>query len=147
MCVRACVCICARPTLRHTIHRYTEFISACLTQTSAFTQERLLEAFDRLDPDRSGHIEQKELVNLLKGLISEGEAMELIRSADLADSDGRVSKAEFMSTMSILWSESSSPKKTGRSGSDAGGPAVHDEGEEEDVEPLAVKRGPVVASW
>lgn len=98
---------------------YTEFISACLTQTSALTKDRLLEAFNRLDPDKSGFIEQGELVELLKGVVTETEAMELIKSADLVDSDGRVSKAEFMSTMSILWKTHRVPSGAPESSPDA----------------------------
>ena len=87
------------------------------------------QAFSKLDPDNSGFIEQAELVDLLKGVIAEKEAIELIRSADLADGDGRVSKEEFMSTVSILWnahatSDAGSPKASCAGGGAAGSNGV-----------------------
>ena len=72
----------------------------------AFSLYVVIQAFKRLDPDRSGFIEQGELVTVLKGVVDEQEVVELIKSADLVDSDGKVSQAEFISAVSILWNHS-----------------------------------------
>ena len=50
---------------------------------------------------------------MLDGIVSPEEAVALIQSADLVDSDGRVSKEEFMSTVSILWNAHHRPKTGG----------------------------------
>jgi calcium-dependent protein kinase len=61
---------------------YTEFIAAALTSQANIEEERIAEAFDRLDSDDSGYISRENLKEFLgeestwkdvEGLMNEGD--------------------------------------------------------------------------
>jgi Ca2+-binding EF-hand superfamily protein len=73
---------------------YTEFIAATLEAHGNVEEERIAEAFDRLDCDDSGFISKQNLLDFL----GEGGTMEdvedMIRSID-ADNDGQSESYRF----------------------------------------------------
>lgn len=77
--------------------RYTEFLAATIESFSSISEERLAEAFDRLDSDDSGYISAANLSEILGDEVSEEEIQEIIKEADIVQ-DGRISYAEFVST-------------------------------------------------
>ena len=78
---------------------YTEFIAACLDKKNLLTEERLYEAFSKLDIDHNGKITKDELMSVLK---LEGNndkfVTELIKKADKND-DGVIDYKEFLEFM------------------------------------------------
>ena len=78
--------------------RYTEFIAATIEAHGLISEERLAEAFDRLDGDDSGFISAENLTEILGDDISQEEIDEIIAEADLTK-DNKVSYVEFLA----LW--------------------------------------------
>jgi Ca2+-binding EF-hand superfamily protein len=71
----------------------TEFLAATLEVKGCVEEERIADAFDRLDNDESGYISPQDLRELLVGY-SEKEIQALIAEAD-TDHDGQISFEEF----------------------------------------------------
>lgn len=86
--------------------RYTEFLAATIEAHGAISEERLAEAFDRIDHDNSGYIEAKDLKQILGQDFPEEEIDAIIREADLTR-DGVISYAEFLA----LWEDQTEAKK------------------------------------
>ena len=78
--------------------RYTEFLAATIEAQGAISEERLAEAFDRLDCDDSGYISAENLAELLGQDFPGEEINEIIQEADLTQ-DNRISYSEFLA----LW--------------------------------------------
>ena len=78
--------------------RYTEFLAATIEAQGAISEERLAEAFDRLDTDDSGYISADNLADLLGKDFSREEIDDIIQEAAITE-DNRVSYAEFLA----LW--------------------------------------------
>lgn len=80
--------------------RYTEFLAATIEARGAISEERLAEAFDRLDTDDSGKISADNLVEILGQDFPREEIDEIIAEADLTK-DNQISYAEFLA----LWED------------------------------------------
>jgi len=80
--------------------RYTEFLAATIEAQGAISEERLAEAFDRLDSDDSGYISAENLAEILGQEFPKEEIEEIIADAGLTDNN-RVSYADFLH----LWEE------------------------------------------
>jgi calcium-dependent protein kinase len=80
---------------------YTEFLAATIEAHGSIAEERVAEAFDRLDSDDSGYITVQNVVDFLGNEISEEFADGIIDEADMTR-DHRISYQEFLS----LWDES-----------------------------------------
>jgi hypothetical protein len=80
--------------------RYTEFLAATIEAQGAISEERLAEAFDRLDSDDSGYISAENLAEILGEDFPREEIDEIIKEADLTK-DNRVSYSEFLA----LWEQ------------------------------------------
>lgn len=78
--------------------RYTEFLAATIEAHGAISEERLAEAFDRLDSDDSGYISAANLKELLGEDFSEGDIDAIIKEVDF-EKDGKISYTEFLA----LW--------------------------------------------
>lgn len=78
--------------------RYTEFLAATIEAQGALSEERLAEAFDRLDSDDSGFISKENLKVLLGDDFPQSEIDAIIDEADLTR-DGKISYSEFLA----LW--------------------------------------------
>eukprot|EP00520_Triparma_pacifica_P003563 CAMPEP_0118651952 /NCGR_PEP_ID=MMETSP0785-20121206/11057_1 /TAXON_ID=91992 /ORGANISM="Bolidomonas pacifica, Strain CCMP 1866" /LENGTH=509 /DNA_ID=CAMNT_0006544433 /DNA_START=26 /DNA_END=1551 /DNA_ORIENTATION=+ len=73
---------------------YTEFLAATLETHGHIEEERLAEAFDRLDSDDSGYITKGNLKEMLGTEYTKEKAEALIAEADI-NKDGRISWNEF----------------------------------------------------
>lgn len=74
---------------------YTEFIASLLEIREQFDEEKLADAFEVLDADRSGKISQRDLTKVLgEQICSKTYARHLIEEADF-DRDGKISFPEF----------------------------------------------------
>lgn len=80
--------------------RYTEFLAATIEAQGAISEERLAEAFDRLDSDDSGYISAENLVEMLGKDFPRDEIDAIIKEADLTK-DNRISYSEFLA----LWED------------------------------------------
>lgn len=78
--------------------RYTEFLAATIEARGAISEERLAEAFDRLDSDDSGYISAQNLTEILGQDFPVDEINSIIQEVDLTK-DGLISYAEFLA----LW--------------------------------------------
>ncbi|KAL3935780.1 MAG: hypothetical protein SGBAC_008769 [Bacillariaceae sp.] len=78
--------------------RYTEFLAATIEARGAISEERLAEAFDRIDCDDSGYISAQNLAEMLGKDFPADEINSIIQEADLTK-DGLISYAEFLA----LW--------------------------------------------
>jgi calcium-dependent protein kinase len=67
---------------------YTEFIAAALTSQANIEEERIAEAFDRLDSDDSGYISRENLKEFL-GKESTWKDVEAIMKEGDKDKDGK----------------------------------------------------------
>jgi len=76
--------------------KYTEFIAATIEATEIVTEERVAEAFDRLDSDDSGYISFENLRGLLGKKVSDGYIEDIIREVDIFTKDNRISYEEFL---------------------------------------------------
>lgn len=78
--------------------RYTEFLAATIEAQGAISEERLAEAFDRIDSDDSGYIDAANLAEMLGHDFPKEEIDSIIQEADLTK-DNRISYSEFLA----LW--------------------------------------------
>jgi len=78
--------------------KYTEFLAASIESTGLITEERLAEAFDRLDSDDSGFITVDSLRALLGDEVSSDYVEGIIAESGIHE-DKRISYDEFLS----LW--------------------------------------------
>lgn len=67
---------------------YTEFLAATLEAKGDIEEERIAEAFDRLDSDDTGYISRENLEGLCGKEWSKKRIEDLIAEADL-DNDGK----------------------------------------------------------
>eukprot|EP00339_Tiarina_fusa_P000908 CAMPEP_0116998546 /NCGR_PEP_ID=MMETSP0472-20121206/1577_1 /TAXON_ID=693140 ORGANISM="Tiarina fusus, Strain LIS" /NCGR_SAMPLE_ID=MMETSP0472 /ASSEMBLY_ACC=CAM_ASM_000603 /LENGTH=556 /DNA_ID=CAMNT_0004697725 /DNA_START=11 /DNA_END=1681 /DNA_ORIENTATION=+ len=74
---------------------YTEFIAAALTSQANIEEERIAEAFDRLDSDDSGYISRENLKEFL-GKESTWKDVEAIMNEGDKDKDGKISWEDFL---------------------------------------------------
>jgi len=74
---------------------YTEFLAAAISSHGAIEEERIAEAFDRIDSDDSGFISRANLEKLLGNDSSPERIDTLIEEAD-KDKDGKISFQEFL---------------------------------------------------
>jgi len=74
---------------------YTEFLAATLEAHGHIAEERIAEAFDRLDSDDSGFISRQNLREMLGEETTSKEIDEIINSGD-KDGDGQLSYPEFL---------------------------------------------------
>lgn len=77
---------------------YTEFLAATIEAQGAISEERIAEAFDRLDSDDSGFISAENLAEILGKDFPAEEINKIIQEVDLTK-DNHVSYAEFLA----LW--------------------------------------------
>jgi EF-hand domain pair len=80
--------------------RYTEFLAATIEAHGAVSEQRLAEAFDRLDNDDSGYISAQSLVEMLGPDFPRHEIDQILEEVSMTK-DNRVSYAEFLQ----LWEE------------------------------------------
>lgn len=74
---------------------YTEFIAAVLEARGNIEEEKIAEAFDRLDSDNTGYITAQNLCKLLGKDYSPEKVQDIIEHADV-DHDGRISYEDFV---------------------------------------------------
>jgi hypothetical protein len=86
--------------------RYTEFLAATIEAQGAINEERLAEAFDRLDADDSGYISAANLKEMLGAEFEEDDIDAIIKEADKTD-DGKISYAEFLA----LWEDQNEQRR------------------------------------
>lgn len=84
---------------------YSEFLAATIESHGAISEERLAEAFDRLDSDDSGYITAENISSFLGDSISDEFVKLIIDEADMLQ-DNRISYEEFLA----LWNEGSDDK-------------------------------------
>lgn len=87
--------------------RYTEFLAATIEAHGAIDEERLAEAFDRLDSDDSGYISAENLREILGDEFPQERIEEIISEADLTQ-DNRISYPEFLA----LWEDRNEEDRT-----------------------------------
>jgi len=78
--------------------RYTEFLASTIEAQGAISEERLAEAFDRLDSDDSGYISAENLAEILGNDFPKADIDAIIGEADLTK-DNLISYSEFLA----LW--------------------------------------------
>jgi Ca2+-binding EF-hand superfamily protein len=78
--------------------RYTEFLAATIEAQGAISEERLAEAFDRLDSDDSGYISAENLAEILGKDFPKDEINEIIQEAGVTK-DNLISYSDFLA----LW--------------------------------------------
>jgi hypothetical protein len=76
--------------------RYTEFLAATIEAHGVISEEKLAEAFDRLDADDSGFISAENLAEMLGNDFPKDEIQSILREAS---QDGKVTYADFLA----LW--------------------------------------------
>lgn len=76
--------------------RYTEFLAATIEAHGVISEERLAEAFDRLDADDSGYISAENLAEMLGEDFPKSEIESILKEASR---DGKVTYSEFLA----LW--------------------------------------------
>eukprot|EP00550_Attheya_septentrionalis_P003731 CAMPEP_0198281010 /NCGR_PEP_ID=MMETSP1449-20131203/1035_1 /TAXON_ID=420275 /ORGANISM="Attheya septentrionalis, Strain CCMP2084" /LENGTH=725 /DNA_ID=CAMNT_0043976623 /DNA_START=130 /DNA_END=2307 /DNA_ORIENTATION=+ len=84
--------------------RYTEFLAATIEAHGVINEERLAEAFDRLDSDDSGYISTQNLREVLGQELSKEDIGEIIKEVDLTR-DGKISYREFLALWDIQQEE------------------------------------------
>mmetsp|Transcript_4005 Transcript_4005/g.6698 ORF Transcript_4005/g.6698 Transcript_4005/m.6698 type:complete len:785 (-) Transcript_4005:21-2375(-) len=80
--------------------RYTEFLASTIEAHGAINEQRLAEAFDRLDSDDSGFISADNLREILGPQFPQERIDSIIKEADLTE-DNRISYPEFLA----LWED------------------------------------------
>ena len=65
--------------------KYTEFLAATIEAYGALTEERLAEAFDRIDADDSGFIDADNLAELLGDDFPKEEINAIIKEATITN--------------------------------------------------------------
>lgn len=84
--------------------RYTEFLAATIEAQGAISEERLAEAFDRLDSDDSGYISADNLREILGEDFPKDEIEMIIKEAS---KNGQISYSDFLA----LWEEQEEKKR------------------------------------
>jgi Ca2+-binding EF-hand superfamily protein len=80
---------------------YTEFLAATIEACSVIVDERLAEAFDRIDVDNSGYISKEDLKEFLQqGILGHVTVGEIINECDVSKS-GVIMYNDFL----LLWDE------------------------------------------
>jgi hypothetical protein len=79
---------------------YSEFLAATIEAHGSIEEERIAEAFDRLDEDDTGFVTAENLRSFLGDEIAEDVIDEILDEAD-TDQDGQISYEEFLD----LWDE------------------------------------------
>jgi len=74
---------------------YLEFLAATLEARGRITEERLADAFDRLDSDDSGYISRQNFRQILGKEYSDQKVDQFLNEAD-EDGDGQISFSEFL---------------------------------------------------
>lgn len=74
--------------------RYTEFLAATIEAQGAISEERLAEAFDRIDADDSGFISAQNLRDMLGSDFPEEEINAIIGEA--SSEEGKISYSDFL---------------------------------------------------
>lgn len=80
--------------------KYTEFLAATIEAQGALSEERLAEAFDRIDADDSGFISAENLLELLGDDFPKEEIDSIIKEVS-TEKEGKISYAEFLA----LWED------------------------------------------
>eukprot|EP00941_MAST-03F_sp_MAST-3F-sp1_P005867 g5867.t1 len=75
----------------------SEFVAACLDQKTYMDENRLMDAFSKLDVDGSGAITKKDLKEVMGTQFNEEEASKII--ADAGGEDGQIDYNEFLAMM------------------------------------------------
>jgi Ca2+-binding EF-hand superfamily protein len=86
--------------------KYCEFLAATIEAQGAISEERLAEAFDRLDSDDSGFISKENLREFLGDDLPQDEIDEIIREVDV-NNDNKISYPEFLA----LWEDKNEEKR------------------------------------
>lgn len=86
--------------------KYCEFLAATIEAQGAISEERLAEAFDRLDSDDSGFISKENLRQFLGDDMPQDEIDEIIREVD-ENNDNQISFPEFLA----LWEDKNEEKR------------------------------------
>lgn len=86
---------------------YTEFLAAAIETQGEIVEERLEEAFDRIDSDDSGCISKDNLKKLLQerflgGSLTDTYMGEIIDECDTLTKDATVSYNEFLALYGIV---------------------------------------------
>jgi Ca2+-binding EF-hand superfamily protein len=84
---------------------YSEFLAGTLEAHGSISEERIAEAFDRLDSDATGYITKKNIMDFLGDAVSEDYANAIIDEADVYH-DHRITYEEFLA----LWNEENDEK-------------------------------------
>lgn len=79
---------------------YTEFLAATMETHGHITEDRIAEAFHRLDCDDSGYISRQNLENIVGHEMTNSEFQEVISEAD-ENGDGQISYQEFLQAFRI----------------------------------------------
>ena len=79
---------------------YTEFLAATLETQGHIEEERLAEAFDRLDADDSGYITKQNLRGILGTEYTKEKVETLLSEADI-DQNGKISFEEFVALFRV----------------------------------------------
>jgi hypothetical protein len=74
---------------------YTEFLAATIEAHGHIEEDRIAEAFDRLDADDTGFISKKNLRQVLGKDCTSEQIDAIMKSAD-TDQDGQISYKEFL---------------------------------------------------
>ena len=74
---------------------YTEFLAATIEAQGAVSEDKIAEAFDRLDTDGTGYISKSDLRNVLGDTCSPSEIDAIVESGDI-NKDGKISYKEFL---------------------------------------------------
>ena len=85
--------------------RKTDIMAHPVLASTAISEERLAEAFDRIDADDSGYISAENLKALLGNDFPKEEIDAIIKEADLTK-DGKISYSEFLA----LWEDKNETK-------------------------------------
>ena len=79
---------------------YTEFLAATLEAHGRIEEERIADAFDRLDSDDSGYISKENLKEFLGDSVSDKDIKEIIASVD-TDNDGQGELCYCFTTLAL----------------------------------------------
>ena len=77
---------------------YTEFLAACIDEKTYMTEEKLFDAFQMFDKDKSGKISAKEIQNVMHNDEKLSAFKDMIKQVDL-DEDGEINYEEFCRMM------------------------------------------------
>ena len=77
---------------------YTEFISACIEKNVYLNEQKLKDAFNLFDSDKSGKISRNEIEKVLKLGVNSKEIDAIMAKHDI-NKDGEIDFKEFMTMM------------------------------------------------